>query len=235
MSFTEKDYSEILGEFEKLSDEEYRQFSASLIPTGTELRYGVRIPKIRAIAKGICKDDPIGFLKVCKDDSYEEITLQAVVIPSMKAPIDEKIYYLERFIPKIDNWSVCDTLCTTFKPKDNEKKALFDFAKSYLFLDEEYSVRFGVVTLLASFIDEEHIDEILTLLPKIKHDAYYVKMAIAWNISVCFVKFRNKTLELLKKQEFDEFTQNKSIQKIRESYRVEKADKDMLLKYKIKS
>ena len=57
-------------------------------------------------------------------------------------------------------------------------------------------------------------------------------MAVAWAISVCYVKFRDKTLKLLKIKELDIFVQNKAIQKIRESFRVSDEDKEMLKKYK---
>ena len=57
-------------------------------------------------------------------------------------------------------------------------------------------------------------------------------MAVAWAISVCFVKFRNKTLEFLGNSNLDNFTYNKTLQKIRESNRVSKEDKDMVKRMK---
>ncbi len=47
------------------------------------------------------------------------------------------------------------------------------------------------------------------------------------------MKFPRETLPLLQRRTLPKFTQNKSIQKIRESYRVPKEDKDMLLQYKL--
>ena len=57
-------------------------------------------------------------------------------------------------------------------------------------------------------------------------------MAVAWAISVCFVKFRNKTLDFLDASNLDDFTYNKSLQKIRESNRVCKEDKDIVKRMK---
>ena len=57
-------------------------------------------------------------------------------------------------------------------------------------------------------------------------------MAIAWAISVCFVKFRDKTLDFLDVSNLDDFTYNKSLQKIRESNRVCKEDKDIVKRMK---
>ncbi len=47
-----------------------------------------------------------------------------------------------------------------------------------------------------------------------------------------FIKFRDKTLEYLKNNGLDSWTQNKAIQKIRESTRVSKEDKDFILTLK---
>ena len=57
-------------------------------------------------------------------------------------------------------------------------------------------------------------------------------MAIAWLVSFAYIKQREKTEVFLQKNNLDEFTQNKSIQKICESYRVSKEDKERVRKYK---
>ena len=59
-----------------------------------------------------------------------------------------------------------------------------------------------------------------------------MKMAVAWAVSVCYVKFPEKTRAFLENNSMDDFTQNKSIQKIRESYRVSKEEKDALKELK---
>ena len=108
------------------------------------------------------------------------------------------------------------------EPLGVEKKDVTDTS------DKEYELRFAIVVLMQYFIDEDHIDAILQIYDNIRHDGYYVKMAVAWAISVCFVKFRDKTLEFLKYSNLDDFTYNKSLQKVRESNRVSKEDKDMV-------
>lgn len=59
-------------------------------------------------------------------------------------------------------------------------------------------------------------------------------MAISWLISVCFVKFRTDTLELIKSKNLPVFVQNKAISKIRDSYRVANKDKELVKKYLIR-
>ena len=54
------------------------------------------------------------------------------------------------------------------------------------------------------------------------HDAYYARMAMAWMISLCFIKFPQKTMEYLKHSTLDNWTYNKALQKTIESFRVDK-------------
>ena len=62
----------------------------------------------------------------------------------------------------------------------------------------------------------------------------YAKMAVAWALQVCYVKFPEKTRWLLENNSMDDFTHNKAIQKIRESYQVSREEKDELGRMKRK-
>lgn len=233
MSFTSADYRNILNEFQALSDEAYKRFNESLIP-GTETAYGVRVPAIRKLAKGIVKNDPQGFFALSRPDSYEEIMLRGMVIASMKLPLEERLPLVEGFLPLIDNWAVCDTFCGSFTLKaDEDRRRMWEFLRPLFSDSREFFARFAAVLFLGHFVTEEYVDEGLTLLEAMRQEPYYIRMAVAWAVSVCYVKFPAKTLPLLQKQTLSPFVQNKSIQKIRESYRVPKEDKDMLLRYKL--
>ena len=96
----------------------------------------------------------------------------------------------------------------------------------------KWRIRFGLVTLLGYYLEESYIDEIFYLCTNITNREYYVKMAQAWLISIMFIKFREKTLDYLKENTLDNWIQNKTIQKIRESIRVSKEDKDLVLTFK---
>ena len=108
------------------------------------------------------------------------------------------------------------------------------FIKIYLASKQEYELRFAVVCLLDFFVNETYIEQVLDVLVQVHHDGYYVKMAVAWAISVCYVKFPEKTEKILEENLLDDFTHNKSIQKIRESYRVTKENKERLQKMRRK-
>ncbi|MDO5845035.1 MAG: DNA alkylation repair protein [Methanocorpusculum sp.] len=221
----------IKEELKNLSEPKYREFSSKLLP-GTENVLGVRLPHLRNLAKEISKGDWKGYLKNACDDSFEEIMIQGLVIGYAKAEPSEIISALKDFIQKIDNWSVCDSTVMGLKAAAKNQKVFFDFAKKYIENDREFFIRFGAVMLLAHFVNAEYIDRVLLLLDSVKHDGYYAKMAIAWAVSVCYVKFPKETLVFFKKCSLDDWTFNKSIQKIKESFRVSAEDKAMLEKMK---
>ena len=233
MSFTPADYAAILEKFSELSDPKYKAFNESLIP-GTSTAYGVRVPAIRNIARAVIKSSPEDFLKVSRPDSYEEIMLRGMVIAGMKLPVSDKLPLIEGFLPLIDSWAVCDTFCGDIKLRSPEEKRLIWEFMEPLFCDpREFYARFVLVMFLGHFVEPDYILRGLGAIEALTQEQYYVRMAAAWAVSVCYVKFPGETLPLLQRRTLPKFTQNKSIQKIRESYRVPKEDKDMLLQYKL--
>lgn len=216
----------------------YRDFNSSLIPGVDAPMFGVRVPKLREIAKKIAKEDGLTYLSAVKeaetsgDVYYEEYLLHGMVIGYLKCSSTEREHLLDEFVPVISNWAVCDSSCMTYKFMKKEPEEWFSYIMKYIGSKEEYEIRFAVVAMLDHFVTEQFIDRILNIMGEIRHDGYYVKMAVAWAVSVCYVKFPDKTKIFLKENSMDEFTQNKSIQKIRESFRVSKEEKEELLKLK---
>lgn len=207
------------------TEEDYRKFSASLLP-GTDGVLGVRLPMLRKLAKKLARGEWQEYLAGAADDSMEEIMLQGMTLGYVKASFAEKKPYLDVFVEKIDNWSVCDSTCSGMKPQNQEDaEAFFQYAASLARDEREFAARFGIVMILDHFITQTYIHEVLRILNEVSHDGYYVKMAVAWAISVCYVKFEKETMELLLDNTLDDFTYNKSLQKITESYRVSKEDK----------
>lgn len=96
----------------------------------------------------------------------------------------------------------------------------YAYLQKWLKSNREYKIRFGVVCLLDFFINETYIDVVLEEMKSIHHDGYYVKMAVAWAVSICYIHFPEKTQKLLKENSLDPRTHNKAIQKIRESLRI---------------
>ena len=111
---------------------------------------------------------------------------------------------------------------------------MWDFINKYLKSNKEFELRFAIVMMLDFYITEEYIDQVLELLNNIKHDGYYVKMAVAWTIQAIYVKFPKKTMKFLNNNSIDNWTYNKALQKIIESYRVDDKEKEKIRKMKRK-
>lgn len=233
----------VLQQLRELAEEDYKEFHCKLIPgINKEKVLGVRLPALRKLAKKIVREDGKAYLaqlKNCKKDSrgiggtelyYEEVMLQGLVIASAKMDAQERLSYIEGFLPRIDNWAVCDTFCGSLKFADKEenRKLVWEFLQPMFSDTREYYVRFGLVMLLSHYVDRDHIQQVLKLASEVRHEGYYVKMAVAWLLSVCYIAFPEETELLLKDNQMDDFTHNKTIQKIRESYRVSKEDKARL-------
>lgn len=211
----------------ELSDDKFKTFHSRLCPN-TDNIIGVRLPLLRQIAKEIAKGDWRNFLSNSKEEYYEEILINGLVIAYAKCDVEERLNYIESFVPKIDNWAICDSFCNTLKFVNKNKEIMWEFIQPYLKSYNEFEIRFAVVIILNYYITEDYIDLVLKTLDNIKHDGYYVKMAVAWAISMCFVKFEEKTMAYLKDNSLDDFTYNKSLQKICESLRVDKNTKELI-------
>lgn len=212
----------------ELQDKKYQEFHRGLCPN-TENIIGVRIPVLREYSKQLVKKYSVEeLLNNIGNTYYEEIMIKGMIIGLSKENLGKIQKYIKKFVPKIDNWVVCDTFCTGLKITKKYKKEMWTFIQSYLNSNKEFEIRFGVVMILAYYIEEEYLEDDLKILNNIKHDGYYVKMAVAWAISICLVKFYNRTVEFLNNSSLDKFTFNKSIQKAIESYRITKEQKDML-------
>ena len=95
-------------------DLKYKEFSEKLIP-GSQNIIGVRTPVLRTISKSIAKSEGITFLDTFIPEFHEEKLVYGFVITYTKMDIDEKIRYLKKYIPYIDNWALCDTFCNSIK------------------------------------------------------------------------------------------------------------------------
>ena len=205
-----------------VADAKYKEFHSRLVP-GSRPIIGVRLPQLRALAKEILQQcDWRTYLQQAEDTYVEETMLQALVLS--KAPckdFEEYLQWIATFVPKIDSWAICDTFCSGLKTMRKHPTRVWDFLQPYLHSDKEYELRFAVVMLLDHYVTADYLPQLFTHFNRIRHEGYYVKMAVAWTISVCFAKFPEPTLHYLQKEaQLDPETQQKALQKIVESLRI---------------
>ena len=218
-----------------LQDTKYRDFSARLTPNiSKDAVIGVRAPAIRALAKELYgTDEAARFMAELPHKYFDENNLHGALICRIR-DYASAMAETERFLPYIDNWAVCDSFCNSLAPRfPGDGAALWDFLRPLYPDSREYYARVACVVQLSHFVDSEHLEEGLSLLQQVKHPGYYAKMAEAWALSEWYVKFPQAVGQLLAQQTLEPWVQNKAIQKVRESRRVSKAEKDALLRYKL--
>lgn len=216
--------SDIHQKLFNLADEDYKKFHKNLCP-GCDNILGVRMPQLRSLAKEISKGDWETFLNNATFTYAEETMLYGYLIAQLKMPLEDRLPYIHNYVRHIDSWAVCDSPVSSMKFIQKNREAFLPVIKQYLASDKEYELRFAVTVLLFHYITDDYIDYILQTMDQIHHDGYYVKMAVAWTISICYIKYREKTDVYLHHCHLDKFTYNKSLQKICESLRISKEEK----------
>ncbi len=241
-----------------LAEPDYARFAASLLrkpsekePSGTAANLlGVRLPVLRKLAGRLTKQDwrenlealsaHVQAVSEKKDDGedgkicFEEVMLWGFLAGNGKIGRDltlqEQFAFIRSFIPYIDNWSLCDSFCAGLKFAREFPEQTWEFLQPYFGDGQEYAVRFGVVMALTYFVTEHYVDALFQIFDAVRHEGYYAKMAVAWAVSVCYVKFPEKTTRYLDDNRLEDFTYNKALRKITESRCVTKEVREEMRK-----
>lgn len=222
-----QDYQALRERIESLVDPDYQLFQQKLVPTVNNL-LGVRIPVLRKLAVELAAGDWRGYLAAARADSYEEAMLQGMVIARAKMSPTERIELIEAFLPRVDNWAVCDIFCGELKFAAKNQPQLLELLLRCADKQETFSVRFATVMLMQYYLDDAYFKRSLRLFVQMDQEEYYIAMAVAWAISVCFVKHRTETLALLQQGALRPRTQRMALQKIVESRQVSAEDKQLM-------
>jgi 3-methyladenine DNA glycosylase AlkD len=207
-------------------DLDYLKFHSKLVKD--KFIIGIRIPILKKIAKEISKSNYEDFIKHNRHKSYEEDMIYGLVLGYIKCSFKELINYLKVFIPYNDNWALNDTVCANLKAFKSNQEEGYKFILKLLNSKKDWYIRFALDLLLDYYINDFYIDKLFNIIDSVKSDNYYVEMANAWLISICFIKYPDKTMKYLLNNNLDKFTFNKSIDKICDSYRVDKNIKQYL-------
>ncbi len=220
-----KEYDKFLLFLEKNKDSSYQKFQTRLIPTKYPL-LGVRMPVLRTIAKQIVEGNYNEFIKYNNHKYFEEVMIHGLAISYLNN-IEEIELLLNEFLPIIDNWSITDSVCSSLKIFKKEPQYGFKLINNYILSEDPFTVRFGLVLLLNYYINDDYINDVIRIMKKINNNSYYVMMANAWLISMCYIKYPKLIISLLN-DNIDLTTKKKAISKIKDSYQVSKAEKEKL-------
>ena len=224
-------FDSVRTELRALMEPGYQKFSASLLP-GVDGIQGIRLPLLRKTAKELIKSgqwrDWLEEYWLLENRWFEEDLLAGFCIGLAKLPPEETLELLLRFIPRITNWSVCDSFCASLKTVAENPGFFFPEIQKMVGSAEEFTVRAGAVLLLDHYRNAEWRKTALKTAAQICHPGYYARMAAAWAISVFYPEETETVLLLLKEPDFPPDIRKLTLQKIRDSRRVPAEEKRML-------
>lgn len=242
-SWDKNDYIQLQNFLYQNVDATYREFNKKIVKTKLPL-LGVRVPIIRKLASNIAKGNIRDYLKICKDETFEEALLHGFVLAKLKCDFKELIFLFDDYITVFENWAICDMTVSSLKQFTKNQKAGYDYLIECINSENPWKVRVGLLLMLSFYINEFYIDDIIknckfvssrsfpsiSLTYDYRKPDYYVKMGNAWLLSVCFIKFPAKTKTFLEKYEIDEKTYKMTVCKITDSKRVPNEQKLYLKK-----
>lgn len=185
--------------------------------------YGLYTDDMKKIAKKMVNDNKLFFLDEIHN-SYEEDMIHIFMLTFIK---DYNLVkkYLQKTIPIINNWAMCDQLACNLKIVAKHKEDFLLFVQNYKDSKKEYEVRFLLIILMRYYCDMDHINYIFSIIDECYKDYYYIKMAIAWLLCEAMIKFPSLTISYIKKCKLDNWIINKAISKMNDSTRFSKEEK----------
>lgn len=217
----------ILNRLLELKDKKHAEFNSKLLPNiQKETIIGVRVPDIRKLAKEYIKNEEFElFLEDLPHKYYDENLIHSMLVSEIK-DYDQCVKELDKFLPYVNNWAVCDTI----SPKifKNNKQKLIENIKIWILSKETYVCRFGILMLMKHFLDNNFKPEYLEIPANVHSNEYYVKMMISWFFSTALSKHWGETIVYIEQEKLDVWVHNKTIQKARESYRITSRQKEYL-------
>lgn len=155
---------------------------------------------------------------------YEETVIWGFLINCEKSTLEERLAMLERYVPVLDNWAVCDAYCANAKWMTNSnKERLWTFLLPYFRSRQEFEVRFAIVTAMTYFLKEEWLGRVFEQLEMLDFNSitskyrtekgkpkraqegtvqgaepYYVRMGVAWLLATALAKFPERTREYVR-------------------------------------
>jgi 3-methyladenine DNA glycosylase AlkD len=229
-NWTKQDGEEFIRYLETLKNTDKIEWSKNILNTNMPV-LAIKTPIIKEIVKKIGNGNYNAFLDLELNKYYENSAINGFLISKIK---DFKTMknYLDKYMLKVDNWASCDLL--SFDVKNHEEE-FYNLSLEYIKSDKPFIRRLGLGILFKFIDNDKYINQIFTIMNAFyEEEHYYVNMINAWLFCECFIKRRDETVIFLKNHKLNKFTINKGISKCRDSYRVSKQDKEMLLNYKVK-
>lgn len=192
------------------------------IKTIKTTKFGISMPELKKLAQKIAAEDYRYFIQNNGFETFELRLLHAYVLGYARDDIKTLLKYFEEFIPYVNHWAINDTLCLSFKIAREYPEQVWKFLMKYKNSHKEFESRIVSVMLLYHYLKDDYIDKVISVLNNLDTSEYYSSMGAAWAVAEIMGKYPERCLEFLQSStcHLDKKTYNKSLQKIRESYKV---------------
>ena len=210
----------VLQDLRELTDEKYKKFTSGLLP-GVDYILGVRVPLIRRYAKSFDLKEAQDFCENYKIKFFEEYFLKAVLLTRIckQFPPKKSIKLIQKFIPKISNWSVCDAFCADLKFIKKNQQIFLPLLLKNLKSKKEFAQRTALNLARSYYLDNVYGKQIIEAVTNLKPTSYYAQMAQAWFMCEACIKqpkYAKPALNLLTPEVY-----KMTIRKIKDSYRTD--------------
>lgn len=224
-----------------LNEEKYRQGHIRIVNALPERRImGLHLPEMKQVAKELAKEPDVclllkSFEKVHQANlfelAYEETLVWGLTINALKCPLEERMNFLQAYIPVLDNWAVCDSFCCNAKwAQKMPAHDLWTFLLPYFHSKKEFEVRFAIVMSMCYLMNEEWLPTVFHQLEAIQlseviseydlpHSPYYVRMGMAWLLATALAKYLDATRAFMNRTSLPEDVKRLYVRKARESFR----------------
>ena len=215
------------AELEAMREDGNAAFVAKLTPDIDPASIlGVRVPLLRKLAKQLIREGRAdAFLNDVPHRYLEENQIHAFVISDIK-DFDECMERLEAFLPYVDCWNVTDAVRPKIIAKHTGEAE--PVLRRWLASEEPYTVRTAIGLYMAYYLDDAFAKEQAERIADLRFEDYYVRMMAAWYMATALAKQPETVMPLLETERMDSWTQNKTIQKAVESFRIPDARKAVL-------
>ena len=223
------------------NEEKYRQGHIRIINALPERRIlGLHLPEMKQVAKELAKhSDALSVLHDFEKEyqadrfglTYEETLIWGLTVNALKCTLEERLEWLHRYIPVLDNWAVCDSFCCNAKwAKKVPSQILWDFLLPYFQSKQEFEVRFAIVMSMCYLLKDEWLPIVFRQLERIDLQSirseyvslptpYYVRMGMAWLLATALAKYPDKTRIFVNASTLSEEVKRLYARKARESFR----------------
>ena len=210
-----------------MGEEKNGDFLSGLLPgVPRERILGARMPALRKLARSMVREGEAElFLAAAPHRFLEEDLLHALLI-SLFRDYDRCLAALEDFLPRVDNWAVCDALRPAAFRSRPER--LPGDIRRWLCSDHPFAIRFGVAMLMCHYLGEGFSPEQMEWVGEIDNNNYYVNMMIAWYFATALAGPYEAAVVWLEEDRLPRWTHNKTIQKAVESDRIPEERKTYL-------